>query len=560
MEGESSESTQSGSTLIKELASCNKTSRNRTLRLLLNTYLPSQTSISDEEMRKLWKGLFYCVWHSDKAPVQAALIDLLASQLLAFNLPMASHFFSAFLLTMRREWTGIDRLRLDKFYLLIRRFLHYMFKLLERNEWDLEISRMFIGILIDGTINANDDDFRGNGVNYHVANVFLEELRVFLPVKKEVLEVVVVDPFVAVLGKVNDKVLVGKIKNGLFDEFLSNGRKLLNGREELKGEGELNEDVVVLGSIGLVMGFAKRFYEAGSSVDCAQSNRSVLLGLHQSFLKLEADLVASKIQVSIPEAKVGQKEELVSKSVPNADGMEVDSSENLVNGEVLKKCENANNVAAENAKKSKKKKKKNKNKKEKDVVTNLNGGDGLSSNDNPENKTDSGVNSTDEQIADENLITLNDNIKANLQMQFEKVAAEIGTDNNIPSACDEPETQINGAVSKKRKRTKTKDGRKTQNSEPADQETAENGIAAKSADQSVKKVRFSMKNNIIWKPQTPLPPQSVRLPPSVTPRGSALKKGVSPGPIRVSPVVARKPKKARTVKKARKVVKSVGRS
>ncbi|KAJ7533330.1 hypothetical protein O6H91_13G043600 [Diphasiastrum complanatum] len=46
-----------------------------------------------------------------------------------------------------------------------------------------------------------------------------------------------------------------------------------------------------------------------------------------------------------------------------------------------------------------------------------------------------------------------------------------------------------------------------------------------------KKVRFSLKNNVVWKPDGPLPPLSVRLPPLAMPRGSALKKGLSPGPI-----------------------------
>lgn len=50
-----------------------------------------------------------------------------------------------------------------------------------------------------------------------------------------------------------------------------------------------------------------------------------------------------------------------------------------------------------------------------------------------------------------------------------------------------------------------------------------------------KKVKFVLKNNIVWKPNNPLPPQSMRTPPSATPRGSALKKGVPAGPIRLTP-------------------------
>jgi ribosomal RNA-processing protein 1 len=231
--------------------------------------------------------------------------------------------------------------------------------------------------------------------------------------------------------------------------------------------------------------------------------------------------------------------------------MKVDVSENVVNGKVLKKCKKDKKGVDDNDKFKKKKKKK-----ENGVVSDLNAEDSLLNKDNPENKNELGSGSTDEQITDESLISFNENILSNLQMQFEKVAEEIETDNKVPSACDEPETSVNGSVSKKRKRTKTKDGRKTQNAEPAEQENAD---GAKSAYQSVKKVRFSMKNNLVWKPQSPLPPQSLRLPPSVTPRGSALKKGVCPGPVREFAIATKKTKRAKAVKKVRKVVKSIGR-
>eukprot|EP00250_Pteridium_aquilinum_P005973 c15979_g1_i1 orf=302-2401(+) len=62
-----------------------------------------------------------------------------------------------------------------------------------------------------------------------------------------------------------------------------------------------------------------------------------------------------------------------------------------------------------------------------------------------------------------------------------------------------------------------------------------------------KKVHFSLQHNIVWKPSTPLPPHSLRVPPAATPRGSALKKGVPPGPIldvSEAPLVSPKKKKS----------------
>ena len=44
-------------------------------------------------------------------------------------------FFTAFMSTMRREWFGIDRLRLDKFLMLIRKFVNQMLTCLKGAKW-----------------------------------------------------------------------------------------------------------------------------------------------------------------------------------------------------------------------------------------------------------------------------------------------------------------------------------------------------------------------------------------------------------------------------------------
>ncbi|GMJ02554.1 hypothetical protein like AT5G20600 [Hibiscus trionum] len=295
-----------GPTLIKQLASCENSTRDRAVRSLLDTWLPSRTYVADEEMKRIWKGLFFCIWHADKLPVQSDLIEMLSSVLLKLEPGLSLQYFSVFLLTMRREWTGIDKLRLDKFYLLIRRFLNSFFATLKRMKWDLDFMRRWIRVLVDGTFLA-DDKLQGNGVNYHIASIFIEELRPFLPVQNEVLEILL-DPFVGIMGKVSDKVLVGKIRTNVFDVFVKMGRRLLELKSNVDEVDELDE-VVVLGRISLVMGFSTKFYELGSSVDCFQGNRKVVLGLHKDFSKLEKDLVTLGIDISIPGFKEGVEED-----------------------------------------------------------------------------------------------------------------------------------------------------------------------------------------------------------------------------------------------------------
>ncbi|BFG14402.1 hypothetical protein CerSpe_006750 [Prunus speciosa] len=510
---EAETATEAGLSLIKQLASCNKSGRDRALRVLLKTWLPTQLNLHDDHMKKLWKGLFYCVWHADKVPVQTQLIDRLSSLVLSLHLPLSIHYFSAFLLTMRREWSGIDALRLDKFYLLIRRFMASFFALMRNNLWDLELVKRLMGVLEEVTFFA-DDKF---------------------------------------LAKVPDKVLLGKIRSNMFDALLGAGKRLL----EVKKLGEdvgSGDEVMVFGSIALTMGFSSKFYELASSPECCQGNRKVLFGLHEEFLKLEKELESSGIEISIPDV-VYNDDEVVPTLVPLAgEEMEVGNSEPgevvMVNGsagKLLKKCKKREkDTGAADTKAEKKKKKKKKNKKENGI---LDSDSEKSSTDREnENVVANGESSDNQQATDENAVKLDDNVISNLQMQFEKIAAEAGLDGDVPSACDLPTASDKGPVSKKRKRVKK-----------AVEEDVEGGTNAKSGEKSAKKVKFSMKSNLVWKPQSPLPPQDLRVPPSATPRGSALKKGVPPGPIREMPLPTKKVKMVRvvTAKKARKAIKRI---
>lgn len=44
----------------------------------LTALLARRTDLGELEALKLWRGIFYAYWHSDKAPVQAALAQRLA--------------------------------------------------------------------------------------------------------------------------------------------------------------------------------------------------------------------------------------------------------------------------------------------------------------------------------------------------------------------------------------------------------------------------------------------------------------------------------------------------
>lgn len=142
---------------------------------------PENNALPEIEIAKLWKGLFYCrssfsfitscltylsgFWMSDKRRVQQDLAQELAEILLTItSISSSLSFLRGFWITTVREWNGIDRLRyvlhafptlfaaessprMDKYYMLVRRFLNASFRLLIRAKWDPSALQEYTSIL-----------------------------------------------------------------------------------------------------------------------------------------------------------------------------------------------------------------------------------------------------------------------------------------------------------------------------------------------------------------------------------------------------------------------------
>lgn len=67
------------------------------------------------EIDRLWKALFYCIWMADKRNVITAVIRDIVALSDIVGWPLLQGMFDC----MMREWSGIDRHRVDKFYELI---------------------------------------------------------------------------------------------------------------------------------------------------------------------------------------------------------------------------------------------------------------------------------------------------------------------------------------------------------------------------------------------------------------------------------------------------------
>ncbi|OJI97425.1 hypothetical protein ASPVEDRAFT_79147 [Aspergillus versicolor CBS 583.65] len=118
---------------VRELASSDKKIRDKATDSL-SLFLRSKTDLSLLDFLKLWKGLFFCFYHSDRPLTQQALARNLSYTLVP-SLPQTTvhRFLRAFWITIGREFHAIDRLRLDKYLYLIRSYVGVAFQIFLKN-------------------------------------------------------------------------------------------------------------------------------------------------------------------------------------------------------------------------------------------------------------------------------------------------------------------------------------------------------------------------------------------------------------------------------------------
>lgn len=141
----------------------------------LRNYLSAQKTISELDLLKLWKGLFYCLWMQDKPALQQQLSRDLAALVSVLRTQVVLPFIRAFWLTMAREWTHIEALRLDKYLYLIRQYLNVSFSVLARKHWKKAMLEEWNSIVEETPLEPTDMKIP-NGLRYHVLDIWVDEL------------------------------------------------------------------------------------------------------------------------------------------------------------------------------------------------------------------------------------------------------------------------------------------------------------------------------------------------------------------------------------------------
>lgn len=111
----------------------------------------------------------------DKPALQQRLSRDFASLVSTLQSGVALPFIRAFFLTMSREWTNIEALRLDKYLYLIRQYMNASFQYLAAKKWKSSVLEKFNAIMEETPLNPTNMKVP-NGLRYHVLDVWVDEL------------------------------------------------------------------------------------------------------------------------------------------------------------------------------------------------------------------------------------------------------------------------------------------------------------------------------------------------------------------------------------------------
>lgn len=176
------------------------------------------TVFTDKDCLRIWKGLFYSMWMSDKPLPQESLATKIASLLRSFDrIDSCLQFYAMFLKTMAMEWSGIDQWRIDKFMMLVRKVTRELLCIIQSKEWSVDVIEQ-LSTRLNETVLCADTP---RGLFMHFIELFLEEVgKVSNGEIEEDAVTQLLKPFMFYVASQNDYKLIHCVTKHVFNYLL----------------------------------------------------------------------------------------------------------------------------------------------------------------------------------------------------------------------------------------------------------------------------------------------------------------------------------------------------
>uniref|UniRef100_A0A8C4D9T5 Ribosomal RNA processing protein 1 homolog A n=1 Tax=Dicentrarchus labrax TaxID=13489 RepID=A0A8C4D9T5_DICLA len=206
----------------QRLASNEKPVRTRAMKKL-RKYLNVRSQrggFTGDELLKLWKGLFYCLWMQDKPLLQEELSKQISSLIHSFqDVDGQFLYMESFLQTFKREWTGIDRLRMDKFFQLVRFMFRQTFEMLKRKKWESSVVGRFLELLTVQVLQSGSG--APSGLQFHILDLYMTELATVGSAELTADQnLIFIEPFCKTAAKTKDRGLFRTICSSIFSAII----------------------------------------------------------------------------------------------------------------------------------------------------------------------------------------------------------------------------------------------------------------------------------------------------------------------------------------------------
>ncbi|XP_068602228.1 ribosomal RNA processing protein 1 homolog B [Brachionichthys hirsutus] len=128
-------------------------------------------------------------------------------------------YLESFMQTFKREWTGIDRLRMDKFYQLVRFMFRQSFEMLKRKNWESSAVCRFLELLRVQLLQSGSE--APVGLQFHVLDVYMPELAAVGAAELTADQnLTFIEPFCKTAAKTKDLALFSTICSSVFSTIM----------------------------------------------------------------------------------------------------------------------------------------------------------------------------------------------------------------------------------------------------------------------------------------------------------------------------------------------------
>eukprot|EP00126_Sphaerothecum_destruens_P011162 Sdes_comp20869_c0_seq1m17778 len=281
-----------------QLSSNDKVVRQRAVKKL-RLFLSKKVKFMDKELKKIMKGLFYCMWLCDMPLIQEELAESLAKIIHVFQDTETSFdWLEAFFFTLNKHWEGIDYLRIDKFMMLVRKIVHQSFVMLKNHGWKIELVESLCGVFECIPLSQS---ISKEGFVMHFTDIFLTELKSVLgsqkdqnlsPENQEEIIFHFLEPFFQLLATSKHPRVLKRIQEAVFEPLIWDTAKFLDSVAENPENPPVEEASALM--IQDWDFFSSRFQEMAQDPSAKDRNKKILFQLKVKSQKLHKYFIAFK--------------------------------------------------------------------------------------------------------------------------------------------------------------------------------------------------------------------------------------------------------------------------